>query len=135
EARRQGVDVVLAPTVNLQRSPFAGRHFEYFSEDPLLTAQIGLALVRGLQAEGVAATVKHFVANDSETERFTLDARIGERALRELYLAPFEVIAREAWAVMDAYNGVDGATMTESPLLREILREEWGFDGVVVSDW
>ena len=87
EARAKGVDVLLAPTVNLHRNPAGGRVFECFSEDPLLTGRIGAAYVRGLQAEGVAATVKHFVANDSETERFTLDARVGERALRELYLA------------------------------------------------
>jgi beta-glucosidase len=137
EARRKGVDVVLAPTVNLHRSPYGGRHFECFSEDPLLTARIGVAYVRGLQGAGVAATVKHFVANDSETERFTLDARVDARALRELYLAPFEAIVREAgvWAVMAAYNGVNGTTMTEHPMLREILHDEWGFDGLVMSDW
>src|SRR3954451_9082184 len=136
ECRRKGVDVLLAPTVNLHRSPFGGRHFECFSEDPWLTSVIGAAYVRGLQGEGVAATVKHFVANDSETERFTLDAQVGERALRELYLAPFEAILAESpWAVMAAYNAVNGALMTESPLLREVLKDEWGFDGVVVSDW
>src|SRR4051794_38660700 len=137
ECRRKGVDVLLAPTVNLHRTPYGGRHFECLSEDPLLTARIDAAYVRGLQAEGVAATVKHFVANDSETERLTLEARVGERALRELYLAPFEAIVREAgvWAVMAAYNGVNGTTMTESPLLREILHAEWGFDGLVMSDW
>ena len=137
EARRKGVDVVLAPMVNLHRTPYGGRHFESFSEDPLLTGQIGSAYVRGMQAEGVAATVKHFVANDSETERFTLEARVGERALRELYLAPFEAIVRDAgaWTVMAAYNAVNGPTMTESPMLREILREEWGWDGLVMSDW
>ena len=137
EARRKGVDVLLAPTVNLHRTPYGGRHFESFSEDPLLTGRIGAAYVRGLQAEGVAATVKHFVANDSETERFTLDARVDERTLRELYLAPFEAIVREAgaWTVMAAYNGVNGPTMTESPLLQEILHDEWGWDGLVMSDW
>src|SRR6476661_6777038 len=136
ECRRKGVDVLLAPTVNLHRSPYGGRHFECLSEDPLLTARIGAAYVRGLQEEGVAATVKHFVANDSETERFTLDARVGERALRELYLAPFEAILEEhPWAVMAAYNGVNGATMTESPLLRDVLKDEWGWDGLVMSDW
>jgi beta-glucosidase len=137
EARRKGVDVLLAPTVNLHRTPFAGRHFECFSEDPLLTARIGVAYVRGVQGGGVGATVKHFVANDSETQRMTLDARIDERTLRELYLAPFEAIVREAgvWSVMAAYNGVDGTTMTESPLLRDVLAREWGFDGVVMSDW
>src|SRR5688500_12148226 len=122
EARAKGVDVLLAPTVNLHRNPAGGRVFECFSEDPLLTGRIGAAYVGGLQSEGVAATVKHFVANDSETERFTLDARVGERALRELYLAPFELIlAEHPWAVMAAYNRVNGVTMTESPLLRELL--------------
>jgi beta-glucosidase len=137
EARRKGVDVVLAPTVNLQRSPYGGRHFECFSEDPLLTARIGVAYVLGLQRAGVAATVKHFVANDAETERFTVDVRVDERTLRELYLAPFEAIVREArvWAVMAAYNSVNGTTMTEHPMLREILHREWEFDGVVMSDW
>jgi beta-glucosidase len=137
EARRKGVDVVLAPTVNLHRTPFGGRHFECFSEDPLLTARIGVGYVRGLQDGGVGACVKHFVANDSETQRMTLDVRVGERALRELYLAPFDAIVREggAWSVMAAYNGVNGHPMTESPLLREILHEEWGFDGLVMSDW
>jgi beta-glucosidase len=137
ECRRKGVDVLLAPTVNLHRSPYGGRHFECFSEDPLLTARIGTAYVRGLQGAGVGATVKHVVANDSETERFTLDARIDERTLRELYLAPFEAIVRDAapWALMAAYNGVNGHTMTEHPLLREIVKDEWGFDGVVMSDW
>ena len=137
EARRKGVDVVLAPTVNLHRSPYGGRHFECFSEDPVLTGAIGAALVRGLQSQGVAATVKHFVANDSETDRLTVDARVDERTLRELYLAPFEAIVRDAgaWAVMAAYNSVNGTTMTESPLLQSILRDEWGFDGVTMTDW
>lgn len=137
EARRKGIDVLLAPTVNMHRSPYSGRHFECFSEDPLLTARIGVAYVRGLQDGGVAATVKHFVANDSETERMTLDARVDERTLREVYLAPFEAIVRDAgvWAVMAAYNAVNGFTMTESPLLRQVLHAEWGFDGVTMSDW
>lgn len=137
EARRKGVDVLLAPAVNLHRTPFGGRHFECFSEDPLLTARIGVAYVRGVQGGGVGATVKHFVANDSETERMSLDARVDERTLRELYLAPFEAIVREAgvWSVMAAYNGVNGHRMTESPLLREVLHGEWGFDGLVMSDW
>jgi beta-glucosidase len=137
EARRKGVDVLLAPTVNLHRSPYGGRHFECFSEDPLLTGRIGVAYVRGLQSAGVGGTVKHFVANDSETERFTVDARVDERALRELYLAPFEAIVRDggAWAVMAAYNSINGTTATEHPMLREILAGEWGFDGVVMSDW
>jgi beta-glucosidase len=137
EARRKGVDVLLAPTVNLHRTPYGGRHFECYSEDPLLTARIGCAYVSGLQGAGVSACVKHFVGNDSETERMTVDVRIAERPLRELYLAPFEAIVREAhaWSVMAAYNGVNGPTMTENPLLRDVLHDEWGFDGVVVSDW
>src|SRR3954463_78654 len=137
ECRRKGVDVLLAPTINLHRTPYGGRHFECFSEDPLLTARIGAAYVGGLQEEGVAATVKHFVANDSETERFSLDARVAERALRELYLAPFEDIVATVhpWAVMAAYNGVNGATMTESPMLADVLKGEWDWDGLVMSDW
>jgi beta-glucosidase len=137
ECRRKGVGVLLAPTVNLHRTPAGGRHFECFSEDPLLTGRIGTAYVRGLQEAGIGATVKHFVANDSETERFTLDARVDERTLRELYLAPFEAICRDArpWAVMAAYNAVNGQTMTESPMLHDVLEAEWGFDGVVMSDW
>src|SRR5215218_3528804 len=136
EARRKGVDVLLAPTVNLHRNPLGGRVFECFSEDPLLTGWIGAAYVRGLQADGVAGTVKHFVANDSETERFTLCARVDERTLRELYLLPFELILEAGpWAVMAAYNAVNGSTMTESPLLRDVLKDEWEWDGLVMSDW
>ena len=137
EARRKGVDVVLAPTVNLHRSPYGGRHFEGMSEDPLLTAVLGTAYVRGLQEQGVGATAKHYVANESETDRFTVDIQADERTLRELYLAPFErmVVDGGAWLVMAAYNSVDGFTMTENPLLAHPLKDEWGFDGVVISDW
>jgi beta-glucosidase len=138
EARRKGVHVLLAPTVNLQRSPLGGRHFECYSEDPLLTGLIGAGYVTGVQDGGVAVTVKHFVANDFETERFTADVHVGERALRELYLAPFELIVRRAkpWGIMAAYNSVNGVTMTQhAELLNGVLRGEWGFDGFVVSDW
>lgn len=137
ECRRKGVDVLLAPTLNLQRSPLGGRHFECFSEDPLLVGRIGAAFVRGVQAGGVAATAKHYVANDSETARMTVDVRMAPRTLREVYLAPFEqvVAAARPWAVMAAYNRVDGVTLTESPLLADPLSARWGFDGVVVSDW
>jgi beta-glucosidase len=137
EARRKHADVLLGPTVNLQRTPLGGRHFECLSEDPLLSARIGAAYVGGVQAAGVAATPKHYVANDAETDRFTVDVRVDERTLRELYLAPFEQLVRDggAWVVMAAYNGVNGSTMTESPLLADPLKGEWGFDGVVVSDW
>ncbi|RJO77544.1 beta-glucosidase [Nocardia panacis] len=136
EARRKGVHVVLGPTINLHRSPLGGRHFEAFSEDPLLTGELAAAYIRAVQANGVAATPKHYVANDSETERYTVDVEVGERALRELYLAPFEAAVRAgAWLVMSAYNSVHGVTMSENPLLTTPLRTEWGFDGVVVSDW
>ena len=137
EARRKGVDVVLGPTVNLHRSPRGGRHFECYSEDPLLTAALGTAYVHALQECGVGATPKHYVANDSETDRLTVDVRVDERTLREVYLRPFEEMVRAggAWLVMAAYNSVNGITMTEHPLLAEPLKGEWGFDGVVVSDW
>lgn len=138
EARRKGVHVLLAPTVNLHRSPLGGRHFEAYSEDPYLTGRIGGGYVRGVQSGGVATTVKHFVANDAETDRFTVDNVVGSRALRELYLAPFEAIVENAhpWGVMTAYNSVNGTTMTEHHhLVNEVLRGEWGFDGVNVSDW
>ncbi|MBL1080921.1 glycoside hydrolase family 3 C-terminal domain-containing protein [Streptomyces actinomycinicus] len=138
EARRKGVHVLLAPTVNLHRSPLGGRHFECYSEDPYLTGAIGAGYVRGVQSGGVGTTVKHFVANDAETDRFTVNNLVPERALRELYLAPFEAIVENArpWGVMTAYNTVNGTTMTEHHhLVNEVLRGEWGFDGVNVSDW
>ena len=138
EARSKGVDVLLAPTINIIRTPLSGRGFECFSEDPLLTSRMAVAYVRGVQSAGVGATAKHFVANDSETERRTYDARISEQVLREVYLSPFEACVLEAgvYVVMAAYNSVNGATMTENePLLRGLLKGEWGFDGLVVSDW
>ncbi|MFJ7147889.1 beta-glucosidase H [Streptomyces sp. NPDC100445] len=138
EARRKGVHVLLAPTVNLHRSPLGGRHFECYSEDPYLTGVIGTGYVSGVQSGGVGTTVKHFVANDAETDRLTVNNLVPERALRELYLAPFEAIVRDArpWGVMTAYNTVNGTTMTEHHhLVNEVLRGEWGFDGVNVSDW
>ncbi|WP_342800167.1 glycoside hydrolase family 3 C-terminal domain-containing protein [Nocardia sp. No.11] len=136
EARRKDVYAVLGPTMNLHRSPLGGRHFECFSEDPLLTAEMADAYVRAVQAHGVSACPKHYVANDSETERFTVDVRVDDRALRELYLYPFErTVEAGAWMIMDAYNAVNGTTMTENPLLDEPLKGTWGFDGVVVSDW
>jgi beta-glucosidase len=137
EARRKGVDVVLGPTINLHRSPLGGRHFECFSEDPVLTAELAAAYVTGVQDNGVGATPKHYVANDFETDRFTVDVRADERTLREVYLLPFEKAVTEAraWLVMSAYNAVNGSTMTENDLLQSPLEDEWGFDGVVVSDW
>ncbi|MGW0463838.1 beta-glucosidase [Streptomyces sp. NPDC003027] len=138
EARRKGVHVLLAPTVNLHRTPLGGRHFEAYSEDPYLTGEIGTGYVRGVQEGGVGTTVKHFVANDAETDRFTVDNKVAARPLRELYLAPFEAIVGNArpWGIMTAYNQVNGVTMTEHHhLVDEVLRGEWGFDGFNVSDW
>ncbi|MCQ8190262.1 beta-glucosidase H [Streptomyces rugosispiralis] len=137
EARRKGVDVVLGPTINLHRSPLSGRHFEAFSEDPVLTADLAAGYVRGLQENGVGATPKHYIANDYETERFTASTEVSERALRELYLTAFEKAVTEAraWLVMSSYNAVNGVPATENELLRMPLKDEWGFDGVVISDW
>jgi beta-glucosidase len=137
EARRKGVDVVLGPTINLHRSPLGGRHFEAFSEDPVLTAELAAAYVAGVQELGVGATPKHYVANDFETERFTADVVVSDRALREVYLLAFEkaVVESKAWLVMSAYNSINGATASENVLLETPLNSEWGFDGVVVSDW
>ncbi|MEI4274024.1 glycoside hydrolase family 3 C-terminal domain-containing protein [Klenkia sp. LSe6-5] len=137
EARRKDVDVVLGPTINLHRSPLGGRHFEAFSEDPVLTGELAAAYVTGVQDNGVGATPKHYVANDFETERFTADVRVDDRTLREVYLLAFEkaVTDARAWLVMSAYNSANGATVTENELLETPLNDEWGFDGVVVSDW
>ncbi|MBN1096287.1 glycoside hydrolase family 3 protein [Blastococcus sp. TML/C7B] len=137
EARRKGVDVVLGPTINLHRSPLGGRHFECFSEDPVLTAELAAAYVSGVQDNGVGATPKHYVANDFETDRFTVDVRVDERPLRELYLLAFEkaVVEARAWLVMSSYNSINGATASENELLETPLNSQWGFDGVVVSDW
>src|SRR5215510_5000926 len=138
EARSKGIDVLLGPTINLMRTPLGGRGFECFSEDPVLTARIAVGYVRGLQGAGVAATVKHYVGNDSETQRWSYDARIAERVLREVYLLAFEACVREAEAglVMAAYNKVNGTSMTENArLLKDVLKGEWGFPGVVISDW
>ncbi len=138
EARGKDIDVLLAPTIHLMRTPLGGRGFECFSEDPVLTARIAVAYVRGVQDAGVACAVKHFICNDSETQRWTSDIRVAEHVLRELYLVPFESCVGEAGAlaVMAGYNSVNGTTMTEhARLLRDVLKDEWGFTGVVVSDW
>lgn len=138
EARRKSVHVLLAPTVNLHRSPLGGRHFEAYSEDPYLTGRIGSGYVNGVQDGGVGTTVKHFVANDAETDRFTVNNVVAPRPLRELYLAPFEAIVENAhpWGIMCAYNSVNGTTMSEHHYLQnEVLRGEWKFDGAIVSDW
>jgi beta-glucosidase len=137
EARRKGIDVVLGPTVNIHRSPLGGRHFEAYSEDPRLTAELATAVVEGLQENGVGACPKHYVANDSETDRMSVSVEVSDRALREIYLLAFErpVVDAGAWTVMSAYNSINGATATEHELLETPLSTEWGFDGVVISDW
>src|SRR2546421_9156246 len=138
EAKMKGAQVLLAPTVNIQRSPLGGRNFECFSEDPFLSARLAVAYITGLQQEGVGASIKHYVCNDEEFERFSISSEVRERALREIYLMPFHAAVREAhpWTIMAAYNLVNGTAASENPyLLTEILRHEWGFDGVVMSDW
>jgi beta-glucosidase len=143
EARSKNAHLLLAPTVNLHRTPVGGRNFECMSEDPTLTAHIAVAYVQGVQSEGVACCIKHFIANDTEHERMTISSEVDERTLRELYLVPFEAAVRPVddggagvRAVMSSYNRINGTYACDHvPLLRGVLRDEWGFDGVVVSDW
>lgn len=138
EARTKGAHFLLAPTVNIHRSPLNGRNFECFSEDPYLTARLAVAYITGLQSQNVGATIKHFVCNESEFERMTISSEVGERALRELYLPPFKAAVKEAgtWAVMSSYNKINGTYACDNTtLLTDILRGEWGFDGIVMSDW
>lgn len=138
EARALGVDVLLGPGVNIKRSPLCGRNFEYFSEDPLLSGALGAAWVRGLQSQGVGASVKHFAANNQETDRMRVSADVDERSLREIYFPAFEHIVRSAApaTVMCSYNRINGVYASENYwLLTEVLRDEWGFDGYVMSDW
>ncbi|MGY1815670.1 glycoside hydrolase family 3 C-terminal domain-containing protein [Blastococcus sp. SYSU D00820] len=138
EARALGVSVVLGPGVNIKRSPLCGRNFEYYSEDPLLAGVLGAAHVQGQQSQGVGASVKHFAANNQETERMRISAEVDERTLREIYLPAFERVVTEAWpaTVMCAYNRINGVHASQNRwLLTEVLREQWGFGGVVVSDW
>ncbi|MDX2379067.1 MAG: glycoside hydrolase family 3 C-terminal domain-containing protein [Acidimicrobiia bacterium] len=138
EARRKRAHVLLAPTVNLHRTPVGGRTFECYSEDPELTGALAAAYVRGVQSNEVAVTVKHFACNDTEIERMSVDVEVDERPLRELYLRPFERAVKDggAWGIMSAYNRLSGDHCAENrDLLTGILRDEWGFDGFVVSDW
>ena len=138
EARAKGAGVLLGPTVNIHRHPLNGRHFECFSEDPYLTAEMAVAYIEGVQERGVGACVKHFVCNDQEHERHTISVEVDERALREIYLPPFEQAVRRAnvWSVMGAYNRLAGTYCCEHAwLLQRLLKEEWSFDGVLMSDW
>ena len=138
ELRTKGAHVLLGPTVNIHRTPLAGRNFECYSEDPHLTASIAVAFIRGVQSQGVGASIKHFVCNDSEFERHTISSEVDERTLREIYLVPFERAIAEAqpWSVMSAYNKLNGTHCSaNNRLLTQILKQEWGFEGFVVSDW
>ena len=138
EVKENNISVWLAPAVNIHRSPLCGRNFEYYSEDPLLTGRLAGAMVRGIQSQHIAATVKHFACNNEETNRKYSDSRLSQRALREIYLRAFEIIVREEqpWAIMSSYNVVNGRRASESrELLTTILREEWGYAGLVMSDW
>ncbi|KAK7716884.1 hypothetical protein SLS63_010891 [Diaporthe eres] len=138
EVKARSAHILLAPTVCMHRHPLGGRNFESFSEDPLLTGKLAAQYIQGLQQKGVAATIKHFVGNEQETHRLTINSIVQERALRELYLKPFEIAVREAnpWAIMSSYNLVNGVHADMNTLtLKDILRGEWGYDGTVISDW
>jgi len=137
EARSKNVDVVLGPTINLHRSPLGGRHFEAYSEDAVLSGKLASAFVNGIQGQGVGACLKHFIANDAETDRHTVNNILDDETLREVYALPFEIAVRDSnpWTIMSAYNRVNGPKMAASPLLNSMLKDEWGWDGAVVSDW
>ncbi|MCD7818053.1 MAG: beta-glucosidase, partial [Lachnospiraceae bacterium] len=138
EVKENNLSIWLAPAVNIHRNPLCGRNFEYYSEDPYIAGKMGAAMVRGIQSQHIAAAVKHFAANNKETNRKNSDSRVSERALREIYLRAFEIIVKEAdpWVIMSSYNAINGHRASENhDLLEDILRGEWHFNGMVTSDW
>lgn len=138
ETIAKGAHVLLGPTVNMQRSPLGGRGFESFSEDPVLAGACAAAIVNGIQETGVTASIKHFVANDQEHQRMAVDSIVTERALREIYLLPFQIAVRDSkpGSFMTAYNKLGGTHVSENPrIIRDILRNEWGWEGLLMSDW